>query len=56
MEENQNQNQSTQTQNEQAPAKKGIIEQFKGLGITGYLCICVIAKAIVEIVKAISKK
>lgn len=48
--------QTAQTQNEQESAKKGIIEQFKGLGITGYLCICVIAKAIVEIVKAISKK
>ena len=49
-------NQTTQNQTEQTTNKKGIIEQFKGLGITGYLCICVIAKAIVEIVKAISKK
>ncbi len=46
-----NQNQSSQT-----PEKKGILEQLKGIGIMGYLCICVIVKGIVEIIKAVTKK
>lgn len=46
---NENQNQTT-------PEKKGILEQLKGIGLLGYLCICVVAKAVVEIVRIIAKK
>lgn len=44
------------TENQQMTEKKGILEQLKGIGIIGYLCICVVVKAIVEIVKIIAKK
>ncbi len=45
-------------QNQTAPTaeKKGILEQLKGIGIMGYLCICVIVKGVVEIVKIVTKK
>lgn len=44
------------SENQQTTEKKGILEQLKGIGILGYLCICVIAKAVVEIVRIIAKK
>ena len=50
MEENQN-----QTVNNQ-PEKKSFLEQFKGIGFIGYLCIAVIVKGIVSIVGLIVNK
>ena len=44
------------SENQQTTEKKGILEQLKGIGILGYLCICVIVKAVVEIVRIIAKK
>jgi hypothetical protein len=45
-----------QNQTSQTPEKKGILDQLKGIGIMGYLCICVVVKGIVEIIKAVTKK
>ena len=44
------------SENQQTTEKKGILDQLKGIGILGYLCICVIVKAVVEIVRIIAKK
>lgn len=44
MENNQNQNQTP---------KKGLFEQLKGLGLWGYLGLCVVAEAAVRIIEAI---
>lgn len=49
MENQENQNNQTTEQ------KKGIFEQFKGMSFGGYLCICAILKAIVEIIKVVFK-
>ena len=45
-----------QNQISQTPEKKGILDQLKGLGLWGYLGLCVVIKGVVEIVKAVTKK
>lgn len=49
---NENQNQTT----EQTTQKKSFLEQFKGIGLIGYLCIAVIVKGIVAVVGLIVNK
>ena len=44
-----NENQKTQQNLE----KKGILEQLKGMGLWGYLGLCVIVNAVVRIVEAV---
>lgn len=42
-------NQKTQ----QNPEKKGILEQLKGMGLWGYLGLCILANAVVRIAEAV---
>lgn len=55
MNENENTNTTNET-NENKKEKKGILEQFKGLGFWGYLGVAAVIKGVVEIVKVVGKR
>jgi hypothetical protein len=40
---------------EQQNQNKGFFEQFKNMSFGGYLCICAVLKAVVEIAKLVCK-